>query len=76
MPKHRVWRKARQHWAAACEEARAAGNSLLPEAFWNHARASRREARLALEACRRAIKRRCSCIPLARPSSKRKIDIA
>ena len=76
MPKDRVWSKARQHWETACEEARAAGNILLPEAFGKHARASRQEAKLALEACCRAIRSCCPCIFAKRPSLKRKIDIA
>ena len=47
----------RAHRAAARKEMKESLRSLLPEAFWEHAQESRREAKLACAAFRRAIKR-------------------
>jgi len=49
---------------------------LLPEAFWEHAQASRREAKLACKAFRRAIKRQFSRPEAKKPAGKQEVPIA
>ena len=76
MSEENTFRQARKHAKAARTETRAAVRSLLPDRFWQHAEASKEEAKLALEAFRRAVRHQF-CRP-ARSSAphKQKIDIA
>ena len=59
---------------AARKEMREAFRGLLPEAFWEHARTSRREAKLACAAFRRAAKRQF-CEPHTRKPLNIEIEI-
>lgn len=70
------WKEFQAHRAAAREEAKAMFKSLLPESFWQHARGSRQEARLACTAFRRAIKKQFATKAPIRPARKEKIEIA
>lgn len=60
---------ARQEMKERCRD-------LLPEAFWEHAQASRREAKLACKAFRRAIKRQFSRPEAKKPAGKQEVPIA
>jgi hypothetical protein len=59
---------------AARQEMKEAFRNLLPEAFWEHAKASRREAKLACAAFRRAAKRQF-CDTCANKPLKEEIEI-
>lgn len=59
---------------AARKEMKEALRGLLPEGFWEHARTSRREARLACAAFRRAAKRQF-CEPRTRKPLNIEIEI-
>ena len=59
---------------AARQEMKEAFRGLLPEAFWEHTRASRREAKLACGAFRRAAKRQF-CDTRAKKPLKNEIEI-
>jgi predicted TIM-barrel fold metal-dependent hydrolase len=76
MSEENTFKEAREHAKAARSETRAAVRSLLPDSFWQHADESKREAKLAAEAFRRAFRQQF-CRPV-RPSApaKHKIDIA
>lgn len=67
---------SREHWAAARREAEAMLKSLLPQAFWDHACASKREAKAAAGALRRALRRQLSKTPRRASRAKQKIEIA
>ena len=76
MSEESTFHEARQHAKTARAESRAAVRSLLPKKFWDHAEASKREAKLAAQAFRRAIGRQF-CRPMSHGATKKqKIDIA
>ena len=62
--------------AAARKEIRESLRSALPDTFWEHARASCREAKLAREAVRRAVKGQFRRAYLKKPATSQTIDIA
>jgi len=70
------WKEFQTHRAAARKEVKSMFSSLLPESFWVHARASRREARLACTAFRRALKKQFTSTTPKKPTGKEKIEIA
>ena len=76
MSEENTFTEAREHARAAREESRQAVRSMLPETFWQHAKESKREAKLAVQAFRRAFRQQF-CRPMrdAAPQ-KQKIDIA
>ncbi len=77
MSEQATFQQARKHARAARDEARACLESLLPPAFWQHACASRKEARAAAKAFSRAFKRQCCHRPgNRRPATKQPINIA
>jgi hypothetical protein len=76
MSEEKTFQEAREHARAARAETRAAVRSLLPESFWEHAEASRREAKLACDAMRRALRHQFSKSMSERTPKKQKIDIA
>jgi predicted TIM-barrel fold metal-dependent hydrolase len=76
MSEENTFKEAREHAKAARAETRAAVRSLLPDTFWQHADESKREAKLAAEAFRRAFRQQF-CRPMrAGAPKKTKIDIA
>jgi hypothetical protein len=62
--------------AAARQEMKERCGHLLPEAFWEHARASRREAKLACQAFRRAMKHQFLRPAAQKPVGKQEVEIA
>lgn len=61
--------------ASVCNETKAFVNSVLNEDFWQHLRASKREARAAARAIRRAVKRQFLNLPQQEAVAKQKIEI-
>jgi hypothetical protein len=76
MSEEKTFQEAREHARAARAETRAAVRSLLPESFWEHAEASKREAKLAFQALRRALRHQFAQSMSERMPKKQKIDIA
>lgn len=76
MSEEQTFQAAREHAQAARAETRAALRSLLPDSFWQHADASRREAKLAADAFRRAIRHQFAKPLRESAPPKQKIDIA
>lgn len=70
------WQKAREHATVARREFRAMWQVLLPEAAWQHAREAKLEAKAAVKAGRRAIKKcRLRGFPLRRPARRQQVEI-
>jgi hypothetical protein len=76
MSEENTFHEAREHARTAREETRAAVRSLLPESFWQHAEASKREAKLAVKAFRRAFRHQFLRPMRDAAPPKQKIDIA
>jgi hypothetical protein len=64
------------HRAEKRQEMKERCRGLLPEAFWEHARASRREAKLACQAFRRAMKHQFIRPEAKKPVGKQEVEIA
>ncbi len=64
------------HRAKARQEMKERCRSLLSEAFWEHARASRQEAKLACRAFRRAMKHQFLRPDPRKPAGKQEVEIA
>jgi len=76
MSEEHSFHEAREHARAARDETRAAIRSLLPESFWQHAEASKREAKLAAGALGRALRHQFGKPLRSSAPPKTKIDIA
>lgn len=64
------------HRAAKRQEMKERCQSLFSEAFWEHARASRREAKLACQAFRRAMEHQFLRPDAGKPVGKQEVEIA
>ncbi len=73
---HSMTRRRRGRCTAAKERLMTACESVLTERFWEHARASRREATAAFKTAGRLVRRRVGGLAAKEPAGRQKIDIA
>ena len=78
MPKHKdgCLKEFRARRAAARKEIKESFCGWLPDAFWEHAQESRREAKQACAAFRRAVKGQFGHVHAEKPATKQTIEIA